>query len=765
MGRTLTEVGYVIADWETNLDEAARRYKTDPERVYFMSRALPRYHDLSFQEFKELMVPGALVRVPIPLEERGFDFRVYQPPPGETLATVCAKKNADPARTGMPKLTPSSVWLHVTNWHFRAYWVSRKLLSAAQLDDDPSAVQANKETPALTIPYPAWQSGKTIHVGPDPASESGAPKEHQVAIEPEWVRTLLYHLKSIKDDAERLQRANLECDKLRQGGAVQTARLIALQALLAEVKRTRPESDVVDLLGKLGALVKVAGEHMAINPASFIGLEVDKDRQRYSARLRDSLGWDGLKKLVDQALADPKRLVNGTALIDEVCHTLNLAYMAWSRGYCEDTFEAHISQAVSMSNAAQGWVPPGEAKIALASLVSIDWDTARKVVGPSASLMGPVIGNLPGPSNLLVAVAKMLSERLLRSKIAFEAELGLTKPLVLKFIEKALSLTAEEKLSLKFLVDNANAAASAPEGSWNWQMSQMRVEAERTNFRNSVSARLQSSARSHMTVAFINTIAFVLTITDKNEKNECRRWASLGGSFPTALAGGAKAAESAIKAYQLARQVTSGPAVQKFLELTNWLSGKGVGWMGAIGATSAIICGGLTAWEGFNDPDESNRDVAKGISGVLQMAGGGFLAYATIQLVIVGAAPYTAPVVVPEIAASLLLVASTISANWNELKALRLPGTQTVFTYHLKGFGSSSEFKLVSARSAALKTAYAEVLESLESAQFKPLLLAEGETFSSMRLAGMFGAADVEQMYVERLHFPPNFSQKKAQET
>src|SRR5438477_6192399 len=100
MGRILTYVSYILSDWETDIEEVARRYQTDPERVYFACRALPSYHDVSFPEFKEMMVPGAPIRIPIPLAERGWDWRAYDPPPGETLAAVCAKKNAEPARTG-----------------------------------------------------------------------------------------------------------------------------------------------------------------------------------------------------------------------------------------------------------------------------------------------------------------------------------------------------------------------------------------------------------------------------------------------------------------------------------------------------------------------------------------------------------------------------------------------------------------------------------------------------------------------------------------
>jgi hypothetical protein len=744
-GRSFGQVSYVYSTWDGDIHAVARRFRVGLENICNASRRInmAEWKDIHPEVWATLLEPNQRVNVPLPTGELMWDWFPYRPRRAESLKDLCAVRNADKARTGMPALTPQFLWLHVVNWQFRDSYLNRRRPEAANLDKDPSAVTV-PDKDIIWIPYPDLTDGGKVDVGTYGAKQSAPAAKNMVVTKPDWITDLVYYLGAI-DDAEALSRANSDCDSLRQKGAVQMARFAALRTLVETMKTRAGGCNVDNLLDKMNAFEKIAGEQMAINPASYIELQADKDRQTLSMSIRDFMRLDVFKKLVDRAFANPKVDVNGTPLINKTCDTLRRAYQAWENGYYEKDCEDDLLAALKVAGKAQSGAPPAEAKIALASALSFltDPDDLKlKAAGTAAALAGPIVGNLPGPSSLAVAIAKAVSERLVRRKLAGELDVGVTRDVVYKYMQMALRLSAEEKTLLDTILHEVDSAThlvgeDSALGSMLKFRAQEAMEANRKKFLESIADRTQKSIGWHGGVCLVNAFAVYYTLISPDEYS-LRKVLNVIASGGTGAVAAAKAAESAL----ILMKACSRPWQEKFLQFTKVLDSRAAtGVMGSLGAVVAVVAGSITVYDGYR---KSKPDLA--VAGIAQILGGASLGLAT-YFIVIGTAPYTAPVLIPEIAASIFLLISTVSSNWDTLKDLLVPGTKKVLSYHLNDFESSGAFKTVSAKAPSLKSSFDEVRAAMNSAVFKDFVEYYAWDVRDS-LSALFGAPDIKEMFV-----------------
>ena len=197
---------YTYSSWDGGLDALSSRCRVDASAIYGASAA----HDAKWKamtqfEFGQALKTGDNIWVPLPLEERGWQFEIIAANEGESLAAVCARMNADKRRNGMFTLTPAYVWLSVMNAKFRFAHLQKNPTRTAELDADPTKVRALKGAPSLLYPLPIPDDNGHIAIKPLDTKKLAPPPKAFVATPPDWVNTLTNALRRLREDTATLQ--------------------------------------------------------------------------------------------------------------------------------------------------------------------------------------------------------------------------------------------------------------------------------------------------------------------------------------------------------------------------------------------------------------------------------------------------------------------------------------------------------------------------------------------------------------------------------
>ncbi|APR81178.1 Hypothetical protein A7982_06525 [Minicystis rosea] len=773
---------YVYSSWDRDLDSVAKRFRTTPELIRIASvRLNPEWRDLKTPVFAALLEDGQLINVPLPLEERGWHWFPYVPSSTETLEGICKKKNADKARAGMAPLSPQYVWLHVLNWQFREDHLRRNRPHMDDLDKDPSATSATPKSPTLWIPYPDTVQLGVVAVGTYdvvPKAAAAPPKQATVVVEHDWLYLLDKKLEDIGFYAERLAAANAFCEKVRMEYAAEAARLAPLRFLLGTMtEMNRSRNDVTALIAELDKLQGVTDTLMGINPAGIYRMPEDETRRSHSERLRDLLRSAELKSLVDKYLKEElDHDVNGDAArLNTISRALEAGYLAWGDGYYGDERDQDVENAVDVIGKSVGGAPPPEAKTALASILSLvgtpneypplfrpkaaaptgvpePRSSARDVVpalGAAAAPALALMGNLPGPSTLSVAVVKLHVARLLVRKAANPDYQVAKRQWLLDIYKKVLRFNAEEEALMNKIIGEIDGAAGILKGTTLGGMLRDKALAEsRTHVYESsrelaakVGGRLQTSKAWSSGLVLLN--AFALAAAWMAYTNGDDLTASLSGLTNAVNLGSAAftTGVATLKCAEAFKFLSGIPRAHNLVQSLANLSPAASAGFGVVSGIFCLVAGGATMLDNWRDPLGTSFT-----SGALQFLGGVSFEVAAIA-VILGASPAAPLVIGAEITGGLCLVASALFADKDALDKLLEPATKKIFRYHIGKFKQTKQYQTM------VKNGHTELesaLKAVESATDAAVFADFDETFRprvEALLRDKFADQDIGHMF------------------
>jgi hypothetical protein len=733
---------YRYSTWDRDMASVARRFRMELARICDASRRLNRekWAHIEASDWAREIEDGQLINVPLVSDEQMLQWVSCNV--AGSLKEICAKKNQDKARVGLPALTPQFLWLHVVNSGMRSAYLQRRRQQQDDLDRDPSAVSI-PEGEVIWIPYADTVDAGTIRAATHTPEKKdvAANNKNVVATRPDWISDLFFHLDAIRDTTERLAQANRECDDLRQKGAIVTAHIAGLRVLIETMKDKAHGCDVTNLLEKMTALEDRAWDELTVNPASFIELQADKDRQSLSKTLRDALRWDGLKTLVNRAFSDPKFEINGVPLVNTISDVLRRGYEVWGDGYYGTDHAQDLQDAVALAGTAKDGNPNPEAKTALASVMSL-LEKPLRAAGAGATVAAPVIGNLPGPANLAVAVVKLISPIVLKAAIASRERVGKIGEQLRDLLKKWLLREAKHEAAFLELTDEIVKASGKLGGKELGKvlehMKTLEVKPKVEKLAKDIAESTHGTMAWHSAVALVN-ILVLFYVLESEDSQPVRKVVNLAGAGITALLGLTKLGSPAASL-----MFASSPAWSaKMLQFTKALnSDVAAGVFGTVGAVVAIASGAISLWDAYERHGTTLDYVAAGTQVV-----GGVLLFAAAIMVAGASAPAAATAVAAsgtviglEIGASLMLVASAVTSGWAAIADSSVPGTQKVAVYHLGEIGKASAYLTVSRSSSALKKAYLDVKAALDTAVFKDFVdyYAADAKFALSRYFGTF---------------------------
>lgn len=170
------KITYAILPVDGGLDAVAARYGTTAHAIWMASAVLREWRAVSEEDFKKRASAGKTIVVPLPGNERLWEWEVCKPTE-KTLAEVCVARNNDPVakalRSGMPPLSAEFLWRLLMNAPFRAAALKHSQ-NATHLEQHPEEAPVPADA-TLLIPYPIRPAAGIIAAPPNPGPPPSAP--------------------------------------------------------------------------------------------------------------------------------------------------------------------------------------------------------------------------------------------------------------------------------------------------------------------------------------------------------------------------------------------------------------------------------------------------------------------------------------------------------------------------------------------------------------------------------------------------------------
>jgi hypothetical protein len=439
--RILTETTwpYRTIEADQTWERVARRYGLTYEEVQRLNRSV-----MERTRGREHRIVGSpvVIRLPVPQEAYAFDWEQVAVPAGTTLGQVATNRNrAIPERLirRLRPLTPEYLWSHVLNSEFRNQYVV----------ENPGRRQYQRtienirlaSAGHLWIPWPMREMGRPIHVAPNGNStsqEAQGPTGNVSTCStcrplPDWVVELhSQYLDPMGDTVMRLRSSNSRYREAIQNYMRQVGRLHVVELLLrvmGEEPRTQAVGGLVRSLESLqraftrtlGEWPGATGEDAAMVTEDVIFSDGADDRRRFADRLLDKIEEPRFSALIQQAFDLDDVVVNESYTIRErLCGLMAdvFAQVSMVGGVgaraarlmdralqCADgPPERSRTQAIVGQDALQTLLSLGGSNLGLPEHRAANALGGAAAVGAVGSSL---VGNLPGPPSLAVAILQL----------------------------------------------------------------------------------------------------------------------------------------------------------------------------------------------------------------------------------------------------------------------------------------------------------------------------------------------------------------------